>query len=307
MEAVVRKSSTNPTISIGMPVYNGERFIGETIESLVGQTFEDFEIIICDNASTDDTERICKNFADKDRRIKYFRNPSNLGAARNYQRAFEMSSGKYFRWANCDDLFAPQSLQKCYEVLERDPSIVLTYPKTRFIDGNGNFIGDYDDGLHLIDPDPYVRFRHVVENLGYVNVIYGLIRSDVLKRTCLIRNFVGGDIPLVMELSLYGKFWEIQEPMFYRRFHENAYSSFKNVSDIQEFFDPQSKGQIPFREWHHLGANIGSVLRSRIDKLDKIRICAFLLRLAKYQRNLLAQELGFAVKKVLKPSSTYKI
>jgi glycosyltransferase involved in cell wall biosynthesis len=293
-----------PLISIGMPVYNGERFITETIESLLSQTFKAYEINICDNASTDATEEICRRFAESDSRIQYFRNSSNLGAAKNYRRAFELSSSKYFRWANCDDLFAPKSLQMCYEALEQDTDIVLTYPKTKFIDGNGGIIGDYDDDLHLVDADPSVRFRKVFENLGYVNVIYGLIRSDILRRTGLIRNFSGGDIPLIMELSLYGKFWEIPEPMFYRRFHENAYSSFKNVKDVQEFFDPKSKGKIPFREWRHLGSHFGSVLRSPLNLSDKIKICGFIIRIARYKSGRLLREIVFAVQNILKQTYT---
>src|SRR5207244_10480282 len=115
---VLGETSKMPRVSIGVPVYNGERYIAETLDSLLAQTFEDFELIISDNASHDRTEGICRAYAAKDSRIRYVRNSTNLGAARNYRLAVELSSGEYFRWANCDDLFAPTSLSRCVEVLD---------------------------------------------------------------------------------------------------------------------------------------------------------------------------------------------
>src|SRR6266850_1186232 len=135
-----------PRVSIGLPVYNGERYVEETLDSLLAQTYEDFELIICDNDSGDRTQEICQSYAAKDRRIRYGRNPTNLGAAKNYRLTFELSSGEYFRWATCDDLFAPTSLERCIEVLDRELSTVLVYPKTKLIDDRGRIISDYDDG-----------------------------------------------------------------------------------------------------------------------------------------------------------------
>ena len=88
-------SNNKPRISIGMPVFNGEKFIAETLDSLLTQTYSDFELIISDNASTDNTEQICRKYASKDPRINYFRNKSNFGAAKNYNRVFKLSSGEY--------------------------------------------------------------------------------------------------------------------------------------------------------------------------------------------------------------------
>ena len=139
-----------PLISVGMPVYNGERFIVETIESLLSQSFKDFEVVVCDNASSDNTESICRSYEKRDKRIRYYRNPRNLGAAKNYRKTFELSKANYFRWANCDDLFEPASLERCLSVLEGDSSVVLTYPKTKIIDENGKFVAMYDDNSHLV-------------------------------------------------------------------------------------------------------------------------------------------------------------
>ena len=128
-----------PRVSIGLPVYNGEKFIREAIDSIFSQTFEDFELIISDNGSTDRTQQICQAYAAQDLRIRYYRNKKNIGAARNYNLVFELASGEYFKWAAHDDLCAPEYLERCVEILDRDPDVVLCYPKTSIIDEHGEF------------------------------------------------------------------------------------------------------------------------------------------------------------------------
>ena len=110
-------SRDRPKISVGMPVYNGEPYLGISIESILAQTFGDFELIISDNASTDHTEEICRDFASKDDRIIYSRNEENIGAAGNYNRLVDMASADYFRWSNADDVFAPELHERCVAVL----------------------------------------------------------------------------------------------------------------------------------------------------------------------------------------------
>jgi glycosyltransferase involved in cell wall biosynthesis len=289
-----------PRVSIGLPVYNGERYIAETLDSLLAQTFGDFELIICDNASTDRTEAICRAHAARDPRIYYVRNAENLGVARNSRRAFELSSGEYFRWASCDDLFAPEGLARCVEILDREPSVVLTYPKTRLIDDRGGVISEYDDGLHIQSSMASARFAQVLAKLGYVNVLYGLMRANILRHTELLRDYPGGDIPLVAELALYGKFWEIPEFLFYRRFHPAASSSFKDdISHMQESFYPKTGGQMPLKEWRNLCAHVRSVRRAPLDLAEKIRLGGYLMRMASWGRDKLARELIEALRHVI--------
>ena len=93
-----------PRVSIGLPVYNGQEFLEETLHSILNQTFNDFELIICDNASTDRTAEICRSFAKRDRRIRYYRNEINLGAAKNFNGVFFLARGEYLKWSDNDDL-----------------------------------------------------------------------------------------------------------------------------------------------------------------------------------------------------------
>ncbi|MBS0016773.1 MAG: glycosyltransferase family 2 protein, partial [Arthrospira sp. SH-MAG29] len=135
----------HPRVSIGLPVYNGENFIQETLDCLLSQTFDDFELIICDNASTDRTEEICRDYAARDKRIRYYRHPENLGAAKNYNRTFELSTAEYFKWAAHDDLYAPEFLERCVEALDTHPSTVLCYPQEYWIDEQGNPLKSHAD------------------------------------------------------------------------------------------------------------------------------------------------------------------
>ncbi len=284
------RNNHQPRVSIGLPVYNGERYIAETLDSLLAQTYDNFELIICDNASKDETEQICRSYADRDRRICYVRNATNLGAAKNYRCTFELSSGEYFRWANCDDLFGPLSLARCVEVLDRERSSILAYSKTKLIDEQGQAISNYDDGLHLQSISASERFVQLSLRLGLVNAIYGLIRSDILAKTELIGNFIGADMALLAELTLYGKFWEIPEVLFYRRFHPGASSSLKSIGQLQEFYDPESKGRIPFTQWKHLLSHCRAIFRAPISDAEKFRLGLFLMRKAAWTRGKLADE-----------------
>ena len=271
-------SERNPRVSIGLPVYNGESFIRIAVDSILSQTFNDFELIISDNGSTDRTGEICSEYADRDSRVSYIRNKTNLGAAENYNQVFRMSTGQYFRWATADDVFAPESLEKCVPVLEKNPDVILCYPKTILIDGDGKVIGPYEDNLDLRSSSVIDRFSRALQQIGLVNILYGLIRSDLLKETSLIGNYPGSDVVFLVELTLYGKFFEIPDRLFFRRMHAGAQSSIKTVEGVQEFFDPKSKGKIYLRSWKHGWQELLSIFRSFRTVYEKVQLSYILFR-----------------------------
>jgi len=285
-------------VSIGVPVYNGERYLSAALDSLLTQTYEDFELIICDNASTDRTGEIARSYAAKDQRVRYARNEKNLGASRNYGRTFALSSGEYFRWAPADDLSGPEFLARCVEVLDREPRAVLAYPKTSFIDEHGRCYAEYDDGLHLQSPRPSERFRLLLQRLGYVNALYGLMRADVVRRTRPLGTYPGWDVVFLADLSLYGTFWEIPEVLFYRRFHPGASSSMDRVQ-IRAFLDPDRPRRIHLHEWRHLWELSCVVERTPLPVADKMRLCVFLARTAIWGRDKLARELVVASRQLV--------
>ena len=294
------ESSRSPRVSIGMPVYNRELYVSEAIEAHLRQTYSDFELIITDNHSTDHTEEICRAYAARDRRIKFFRNDQNLGAAGNFGRCFELAQGEYFRWHPSDDLVGPELLELCVEVLDRDPSVMTAYPRTRLIDATGNIISDYDENLHIMNDRPSERFKEVLHRLRLCNLHYGLSRRVKLASTGLLRHYPGGDIPMIAEMALYGKFYEVPEHLFYRRMHEEASSAMKDVKDVMAFFDPKKKEKIFLRHWVHLGAHYRSVWRAPISFSEKLSLSGYLLKEVRWSHKEYTGELSDAARQFLR-------
>lgn len=218
------RRTTAPKVSIGLPVFNGERYLEEALSSLLDQSFDDFELIVCDNASTDRTEEICRTFAAKDERVRYVRNRLNYGAAYNTNLTFRLSSGEYFKWAAHDDVHERDFLRRCVDVLDRDRSVVVCLAGTVAIDEEGR-------RLPLVYPEWDTTSSHPVERLRLVlrnsnkgsNPIWGLIRASVLERTSLISPCLAGDHVLLAELSLHGTFHELGEKLFLHRWHAGRY------------------------------------------------------------------------------------
>ena len=204
-------------ITIGMPVYNGEEHLSATLDSILSQTFADFELIISNNASTDATPRICDEYARMDSRVHVFHQPTNIGGARNWNFVVSKAHGQYFKWASGNDICEPRMLEMCKQALDDHPDCVLAYPETRLIDGSGKVIRDYDDPLDASDPDPVQRFRSTTLSLALNNAQCGLIRTDVLRRTGLEGLYAGGDLPLMAELALLGRFCRLPDRLFLRR------------------------------------------------------------------------------------------
>ena len=279
-----------PKVSVGIPVYNGERFIAETIDSILAQTFGDFELIISDNASTDGTEKICRQYADDDGRIRYVRNRENLGAAYNYNQTFHLSSGEYFKWACHDDLLRPEFLERCVELLDRDPSAVLVYTDWAPIDETGDPVQRPEPRYspwRADSPDPVERTRFTFRmERRPPSAIYGLFRSDVLRGTGLYRATHGGDHIMIAEISLYGPLREVPEVLFLNRWHGESGSKIPTFRERVDWWLPASHrgrlGRGPIGAFLLFAktmaqtavAQVGSIQRAPLSSADKIRCYA---------------------------------
>ncbi|MGK9168536.1 glycosyltransferase family 2 protein [Inquilinus limosus] len=212
-------------ISIGLPVYNGENYLAEAISSVLAQTYTDFELIICDNASSDRTEEICRRYAEADPRIRYHRNPRNLGASANFRRTFELATGEYFRWLAHDDVLAPEYLERCVAALDREPDAILAQPLVGIIDAKGVVTSVGDDGLQQASsPRVSDRFAVLVRYPRRYWEVFGLIRRDVLAKTGLLAPFTCSDVVLSIELGLLGRFALVPELLFLNRHHPERFS-----------------------------------------------------------------------------------
>lgn len=254
-------------VSLGMPVFNGERYIEEALDSILGQRFDDFELLISDNASTDRTEEICRDYAAKDTRIKYVRNRVNYGVAFNFNNLFRLSSGQYFKWAASDDVCGEDFLRRCVAVLDADPSVVLAYTKTTGIDDQGapvaldHMVSDANSPESTNSPDPVVRFRRLLRNPAWVaGPFFGLMRSDVLERTPLHGNFHGGDHVLLAELALHGSFDEVQEDLFFLRMHAAKGSAIITLPERIAFMDVHPLDQRGAYLWRLARGHVRRVL-----------------------------------------------
>lgn len=269
----------SPRVSVGLPVFNGDNYLEEAIKSILSQTFEDFELIISDNASTDRTREICLTYADQDKRISYHNNTENRGAAWNFNHVFELSSGEYFKWAAHDDICAPTFLERCIEVFDNTTfSVVLCYPRTRVIDENGSLLWEHWNDLEIRENKPHRRLYHLTRNIdGMLNPILGLIRSSALRKTRLFGTYLSADYVLLAELVLLGEFREVPEFLFFRRFHKDM-SREANPADgeISDWFLTGSDKRIHLEYWTVLFQHLVSINRSHLTRYEKLRsYCAF--------------------------------
>ena len=199
------EASAGPLVSIGLPVYNGERFLAQAIESALAQTYEQLELIISDNGSTDATEQICRRYAAQDSRVQYHRIEKNLGAAWNFNRVVELARGPYFKWLAHDDLITPSYVEDCVRVLEADPSVVLVCTAVREIDSAGSPVRDHTFHLRIDSESPDDRFFDLVLAWHNCYYIFGLIRRTALDATPLMGNYSSGDSVLLARLGLLGR------------------------------------------------------------------------------------------------------
>ena len=207
---------SHPLVSIGVPIYNEERHLRSMLDSILAQDYKDFEIIISDNASTDDTALICEEYSGKDPRIHYYRSQANLGSLPNFNRAFALASGEFFFWAGGHDLYQPSFISSCLKVIMEDPAIVLCYAQTSRTDPPGRAVAfEWHDLDTRGITSPSARLKRVLWQYGAF-AFFGLYRTSALRQVPLQR-VAAPDIILLAELSLLGTFAHLPEPLIWAR------------------------------------------------------------------------------------------
>jgi glycosyltransferase involved in cell wall biosynthesis len=236
-----------------MPVYNGEKYLPGAIECFLAQTFTEFELVISDNASTDRTPEIVRDYAAKDPRIRFHRAEVNRGAAWNFNRVYELSSGPYFKWAAHDDLCAPTFLEKCTRVLDQDRDVVLSYPRARVIDEAGDVVRPYDKVIDADGPRPDARFGALLWGHKCYQV-FGLIRRSALERTPVMGDYAHADGVLLARLGLMGRLREIPEYLFFPRAHgQQSMTMVGDYHQYTEWFATGRTRRVVLPYWRMLG------------------------------------------------------
>lgn len=206
-------------------MFNGERYLNCAVDSILQQSYSDFELLICDNASIDATEEIARAYARDDRRVRYHRHAENIGPNLNFSQGVDMVSGEYFKWAAHDDEFAPDFLQACVTALDNNPRAVLCQSLVSIIDEHGAELAVYDSDLaHAASPRQSARFSSLVLQPHVCTDLFGLIRRNALTKTKRLKgNYHGCDRALLAELALIGPFEKIPKPLFKSREHKQRY------------------------------------------------------------------------------------
>lgn len=279
-------------VSIGMPVYNGEAYLAEAIKSNLEQTHENLELIIADNASTDNTESICREYQARDNRIRYTRNAVNIGAAGNYNRLFELSNGNFFRWANADDVADPTLVEKLLPTLQQRDDVAIAFGRTQLIDANGKPLEEVEDDNEIDDDRPSSRYQRFYLRLGLTNIIYGLMRSSAMANTTLMGDgkLPAGDISFLASMILQGKFVGSPETLFYRRIHDAAFSS--NPDPVAEAQFWQASGKAArLQNWRAFLADFRMIIRASLPFSERSRTMQYWAQRMFWERRLLLNDL----------------
>lgn len=204
-------------VSIGMPVYNGARLLPMALDALLSQEYADFELVIADNASTDDTPSICTAYARRDRRIRYTRNQQNIGGARNLQHVLGLATHDLFMWAAHDDMWHPECVKTCVEEMMRRENAVLCGVTALLISNAGAELGPYrDEDMNTAGLAKMERIAHVLAETKRNCLFYGLHRRQIISRLPM-QTYYGFDHVWIAQLATFGEFVQRPECYFYSR------------------------------------------------------------------------------------------
>jgi len=294
-------------VVIGLPVYNGQKYLAAAIESHLSQSFGDFHLVISDNGSTDATPDICAGYAKNDARVRYFRSPENRGILWNHRRVLEgiESSNQYFRWAGADDILSPGLLQDMVTVLDSRPEVAAVMPDTKNIDDDGKIIGSMSRTLDLQSADVFQRAHDIlVANYQHV-VAYGLLRAAMLRAMRTQPDYIGWDPVFIWELALRGPIVQTSGPALLRRFHAGSISRVKTAKEMKKWVEPNSNVGMNFPHWTWAYERVRVLMTCPLSLRERLRIGKFLARVTIWQRGALAQDVTQAARRTLRLSDEY--
>jgi|LNFM01.1.fsa_nt_gb glycosyltransferase involved in cell wall biosynthesis len=265
-------------VSIGMPVYNASAYLRTALDAVLAQTFADFELIIADNASSDESASICEEYARRDPRIRLYRNAVNIGANGNFTYTLSLARHPYFMWTSSNDYIEPTYIEKAVAVLDARPDVVLCCSVPRYFAGDPTHFRDVADPMDIQMESPIERFSALLDRITINNAMHGLIRTDALRATMPLESYYSSDNVMVAQLSLAGKFVQIPEPLFYRRFEQAAATELMTTEELRHFYMPGRRSPLRFQVWR-LQAGLWALLaRAHLRLTDRLRLGLRLIR-----------------------------
>jgi glycosyltransferase involved in cell wall biosynthesis len=305
---------SSPSLTIGMPIYNAERFLAKTLDSFLRQTFTDFELLISDNASTDGSEEICREYVLRDPRIRYFRNEKNMGAGWNFRYVYSMADGKYYKPAAHDDFIEPAFLEECIAALEADPRLVLAHTRTKTVSPTGAPVECYNPPLRFDSPDPLVRWQDLLLKDHMCFEIFGVFRLDALRQCPPQGSYVNSDGVLLAQVALLGRFWESDKVLFINTRHESQSGQtvpvrlkaggFRLIQrhgtlPCPEWWDPSKSRAVTFPEFRQFYEYIASVKRAPLSASQKLHAYVLMMAWTKKHFRRMMKDLVIAADQIL--------
>lgn len=283
---------STPRVSIGLPVYNGVEFLREAIDSLLAQSFGDFELVISDNASTDDTEAVCRDYAARDARVRYLRQAKNIGGVSNHNFVAAQAQGTYFMWAASDDVWHPDYVRRCVELLDADPGAVVAFAINARMDEHGKAVDTVQPGPSLAIDDVIERFRRSTEIYRTIEPFYGLIRRDALRCVAPMVKHPGFDRILFAELALRGRLVQISEPLYTRRIHAGqSVGTHPTLRSRYRWISPNRKTRLVFPHLEYAAYFAAAVWRSAPSMQVRMKCLWFMAKWCNWHRGPIWQEL----------------
>ena len=208
--------SAPPVVSIGVPVYNGGLLLRRTLESLLAQTYPYLEIIITNNASTDETDEIAREFAALDPRVRYIANEKNIGAIPNFLKGLSLASGKYFTWTAADDVRPPDAIERCVDALEAQPNCVMAHgPLVLEVPGRSTTL-QVENRADISHARPRQRVRAFTKDVDHVGFMFGVHRREALQQVHY-GNHMAGDYFVCLQMSQRGPIAWVPTPILIYR------------------------------------------------------------------------------------------
>ncbi|NJN95353.1 MAG: glycosyltransferase family 2 protein [Anaerolineales bacterium] len=284
-----------PLISMGMPIYNEAKWLGQALDSLLTQTFEDFELIISDNASTDESRKIVQDYAAKDARIKLYHQAEDIGAIENFEFVLAQARGDYFMWVGGHDLWSSNLLDVLLKEMQANPHVVLCFPQTVLIDRENRPLTVFNETVDTRSEQSAAgRIWAMHRQLKRSNAIYGLHRREVLLSTLPWPKIVGGDSVLLVRAAAVGDVLTNSTGQWFRR-KNHEHSSLETVQRRVQALK-LSNLEAVFPVFATRVAIMAEFLKAGGSYREKIRLLNYGLRrlfLTSNQRQLFINELSF--------------
>ncbi|TVR19992.1 MAG: glycosyltransferase family 2 protein [Nitriliruptor sp.] len=286
-----RSAVSGPRVTIGIPVYQGERYLDQAVHSIREQNYADLEILISDNGSTDGTEAICRRHAAEDPRVRYHRSEVNRGASWNFNRLVDLAEGELFKWAAHDDTLAATYVERCVQALDADPAAVVAHTGAVQIDEQGSVLHRWPPNPNAMAGPASRRFADMLFREGPCFPVFGLIRREVLEKTGLLGPYNAHDRPLLAELALHGRFVFVPDLLFYNREHPaRSFRALRGARERIAWFDPNLAGRVVYRHPRLVLEYHRAILRSGVTGWDRVGAYLMLLRWTLLHSRRIARE-----------------